>query len=49
VEEGFLAVVPPLRDVVRRADRNHASMAWDGRQLCTAWAAVSKLSLSRFF
>ena len=27
VEEGFLAVVPPLRNVVRCADRNHASMA----------------------
>jgi hypothetical protein len=44
VEEGFLAGVPPLRDVVRGADRNHASMAWDGRQLRTAWAAVPKLS-----
>jgi hypothetical protein len=45
VEEGFLAVVRPLRNVVRCADRNHASMAWHGGQVRTAAAAMSKLRL----
>jgi hypothetical protein len=30
VEENGLAVVPPLRDVVRYADRDHARDAWHG-------------------
>jgi hypothetical protein len=48
VEEGFLAVVSPLRNVVRRAHRNHASMAWHGRKSRIAWTEVSQLSLSPF-
>jgi hypothetical protein len=48
VEEGFLAVVSPLRNMVRRAHRNHASMAWHGRKSRIAWTEVSKLSLSPF-
>ena len=47
VEEGFLAVVPPLRNVVRCADRDHASMAWHDRELRTDATAVSKLRLSK--
>jgi hypothetical protein len=48
VEEGFLAVISPLRNVVRRTHRNHASMAWHRRKFRTASTKVSKLSLSRF-
>jgi hypothetical protein len=48
VEEGFLAVISLLRNVVRRAGRNHASTAWHGRQSRPTSTAVSKLSLSPF-
>jgi hypothetical protein len=48
VDEDFLAVVPPLRDVVRRAHRHHASTAWHGFQLGTGGQPLSKLRLSHF-
>jgi hypothetical protein len=48
VDEDFLAVVPPLRDVVRRAHRHHASTARHGLQLGTGGQPLSKLRLSHF-
>lgn len=41
-EEDFLAVIPPLRDVLRYAHRNHASGAWHDSYYATTSLVLSK-------